>query len=105
MDSSGGASDGGSAPTGDWASGLVGRFVDGVDSIRRATTRPVLTAARALVYGVVVLACVVAALVLAGVGLFRLLDVVLPGSSWSAHLVLGSVCCALGGLLWSRRSG
>jgi hypothetical protein len=93
------------APVGDWITNLVDRFVDGVESIRRATTRPVLTAARALVYGVVVVACVLGALVLAGLGLFRLLDVVLPGSSWSAHLVLGTTCCALGSILWSRRGG
>ena len=104
-DSGGGSSRGEPAPAGDWATRLVDRFVDGVESVRQAATRPVLTAARALVYGLVVVACAVAALVLAGIGLFRLLDVVLPGSSWSAHLVLGAACCALGGLLWSRRSG
>ena len=88
----------------DWASSLVGRFVDVVDQVRNVTTRPVITLARALVFGLVMVCCAVAAVVLAGIGLFRLLDVVLPGESWSAHLVLGASCCALGGLLWSRRS-
>ena len=91
-------------PTGDWASSIVDRFVHLVDQVRNVTTRPVISMARALVFGVVMACCLVAALALTGIGLFRLLDVVLPGGSWSAHLVLGAVCCALGALLWSRRS-
>ncbi len=89
---------------GDWASSLVDRFVEVVDQVRNVTTRPIITLARALVFGLVMVCCAVAATVLAGIGLFRLLDIVLPGESWSAHLVLGATCCALGGLLWSRRS-
>ena len=88
----------------DWVTSLVARFVATVENIRRATTQPILTMARGLGYGSLILACVFTALILAGIGLFRLLDVVVPGESWSAHLILGSAFCALGGLLWSRRS-
>jgi len=90
--------------TRDWATDVVDRVVDVVDAVRRVTVEPALTIARGLVYGLVVLACGLAALVLTGLGLFRLLDVVLPGQSWSAHLALGFLCCALGSLFWSRRS-
>ena len=89
---------------GDWASSAVGRFVEFVDKIRDVPTRPVITVARALVLGLVMACCALAAVVLAGIGLFRLLDIVLPGKSWSAHLVLGAACCTLGALLWSRRT-
>ena len=88
----------------DWASSLVDRFVNVVEQVRNVTTRPVITLARILVFGVVIVCCLLAALVLTGIGLFRLLDVTLPGESWSAHLVLGAICCALGTVLWSRRS-
>ena len=88
----------------DWASSLVDRFIDIVEQVRNITTRPVITLARALVFGVVMVSCLLAALVLTGIGLFRLLAVALPGDSWSAHLVLGTICCALGTVLWSRRS-
>jgi len=87
-----------------WASSLVDRFVKVVDQVRNVTTQPIVTLARVLVFGLVMVCCAVAATVLAGIGLFRLLDVVLPGESWSAHLALGATCCALSGLLWSRRS-
>ena len=88
----------------DWASSLVDRFIDIVEQVRNVTTRPVITLARALVFGVVMVCCLLAALVLTGIGLFRLLNVALPGDSWSAHLVLGAACCTLGALLWSRRT-
>ena len=88
----------------DWASSLVDRFINIVEQVRNVTTRPVITLARALVFGVVMVCCLLAALVLTGIGLFRLLNVALPGDSWSAHLVLGTICCALGTALWSRRS-
>ena len=81
-----------------------GRFVEFVDKIRDVTTRPIITVARALVLGLVMACCALAAVVLTGIGLFRLLDIVLPGKSWSAHLVLGAACCTLGALLWSRRT-
>ena len=89
---------------GDWASSLVDRFINVVEQVRNVTTRPVITLARALVFGVVMVCCLLAALVLTGIGLFRLLDVVLPGDSWSAHLALGAICCALGSVLWYRRN-
>ena len=88
----------------DWASSLVDRFVEVVDQVRNVTTRPIITLARALVFGLVMVCCAVAAAVLAGIGLFRLLDTALPGESWSAHLVLGAASVAAGAWLWSRRT-
>ncbi len=88
----------------DWASLATDRVVDVVDRIRSATTQPAITAARGVVYGLVALICSVAVLVLLVLGIFRLLDVVVPGESWSAHLVTGGLLCAAGGFLWSRRS-
>ena len=78
--------------------------IDAVGTVRSRTTEPLLTATRAIVLGTFIAIAGTAVLALVGIGLFRLLDVVLPGESWSAHLVLGATCCALGGLLWSRRS-
>ena len=68
------------------------------------STQPVITATRALVYGVLGALCLISAVVLASIGAFRLLDLVLPGESWSAHLVLGGALCLLGAWLWSRRT-
>ena len=94
--------EGGSEP--DWAGSLVGRIVEVVQRVRSVTTQPAVTASRGIVYGLVAVVCLVAALVLVGLGLFRLADLVLPGGSWFVHLCAGGLFCLLGKLLWSRRS-
>ena len=88
----------------DWATALVDRGVDAVERLRLATTQPVITATRTLVYGVLGALGLISAVVLASIGAFRLLDLVLPGESWAAHLVLGGALCLLGVWLWSRRT-
>ena len=94
--------EGGSEP--DWAGSLVGRIVEVVQRVRSVTTKPAVTASRGIVYGLVAVVCLVAALVLIGLGLFRLANLVLPGGSWFVHLCAGGLFCLLGRLLWSRRS-
>lgn len=93
---------GGSEP--DWAGSLVDRMVEVVQRVRSLTTQPAVTASRGIVYGLVAAVCLIAALVLVGLGLFRLADLALPGGSWVVHLCAGGLFCLLGRLLWSRRS-
>ena len=52
----------------DWATTLVDRVVDAVERLRSATTQPVITATRALVYGVLGALCLISAVVLASIG-------------------------------------
>ena len=87
----------------DWATASIDRVVDVVERFRSVTTQPAITAIRAVVHGVFVVFCLVAALALGSIGVFRLLDVAIPGKSWSAHLVLGAVLFAIGAWFWSRR--
>ena len=65
----------------DWATALVDRVVNAVERLRSATTQPVITTTRALVYGVLGALCLIGAVVLASIGTFRFLDLVLPGES------------------------
>ena len=88
----------------DWTTTLVDWVVDTVERLRSVTTQPVITVTRALVYGVLGASCLIGAVVLASIGAFRLLDLALPGESWSAHLVLGGTLCLMGAWLWSRRT-
>ncbi|MBM17066.1 MAG: hypothetical protein QF628_01320 [Acidimicrobiales bacterium] len=87
----------------DWAVAATNRVVEVVDRIRSTTTQPALTATRGIVYGLLAGICLIALVVFLFLGIFRLLDVVLPGESWSAHLVLGAALCLVGSLLWARR--
>ena len=88
----------------DWAGSLVNRIVEVVQRVRSVTTQPAVTASRGIVYGLVAAVCLIAALVLVGLGLFRLADLGLPGGSWVVHLGAGGLFCLLGRLLWSRRA-
>ena len=88
----------------DWAGSLVNRIVEVVQRVRAVTTHPAVTASRGIVYGLVAAVCLIAALVLVGLGLFRLADLGLPGGSWVVHLGAGGLFCLLGRLLWSRRA-
>jgi|TARA_B110000881_G_scaffold143497_1_gene126810 hypothetical protein len=88
----------------DWATTSIDRVVDVVERLRSATTQPAITAVRTVVHGVFVAFCLIAALVLGSIGIFRLLDVAIPGDSWSAHLALGVALSALGAWFWSRRT-
>ena len=90
-------------PRSDWITSLVDRVIHAVERIRSTTTQPAVTASRGLIYGLVAAVCLVAALVLIGLGLFRLADLVLPGKSWATHLCAGGLFCLFGGLLWRRR--
>ena len=88
----------------DWATASIDRVVDAVERLRSVTTQPAITVIRTVVHGVFVAFCAIGALILVGIGLFRLLDIVIPGESWSAHLVLGASLCAIGTWFWSRRT-
>ena len=88
----------------DWAATSTDRVVDAVERLRSVTTQPAITAIRTVVHGVFVAFCAIGALVLIGIGLFRLLDIVIPGESWSTHLIVGASLCAIGTWFWSRRT-
>ena len=82
---------------------IVDRFISFVDQIRSRTTQPIITGARGLVYGLVVLICSFAILSLLAVGIFRFIENTLPGDSWIAYIDCGSLFCLLGTWMWSRR--
>ena len=94
--------EGGTEP--DWTGSLVDRIVEVVQRVRTVTTQPAVTASRGIVYGLVASVCLIAALVLIVLGMFRLADLALPGGNWVVHLCAGGLFCLLGKLLWSRRS-
>jgi hypothetical protein len=91
------------APPEDWADQAADTVVKVVDAVREKTTGPVLTAARAIVYGLIGVFAGLVALILLTIGLTRMLDVYLPGEVWSADLLLGLLFTGGGLLVWRRR--
>ena len=88
---------------GDWADQAADTVVRVVDTVREKTTGQVLTAARAIVYGIIGAFAALVALIVLIIALIRILDVYLPGEVWSAYLLLGVVFSVFGLLVWRRR--
>jgi uncharacterized protein YacL len=87
---------------GDWASQTADTIERLVGQIRAKTTKPAVTAARGLVYGLLAGILGIVALVLLIVALVRVLVVVLP-EVWMAHLVLGLLFVIVGTVLMVKR--
>ena len=90
-------------PEGDVATRVTQKIVGFVDKLSSVSAKPLTTLARALVFGLLGVVLILAALVLLTIGALRLLDVYLPEDVWAAHLLLGTIF-TLGGLyVWSKR--
>lgn len=81
----------------------VARFTDAVEAVRSRTSGPLVTAVRALVYGVAIATAAVGAVVLVAVAAVRALDIVVPGDVWAAHLITSAVFGLAGAWAWSKR--
>lgn len=87
----------------EWPAQAADAVVDLVGRVRDATTGPVLTVMRGVVYGTAILILGITALVILVVGAIRTLDTLLPQEVWSAYLLLGLVFTAVGLVLWRKR--
>jgi len=74
-----------------------------VQTVKDRTTKPVMTVAKAVVYGLIVAAGGITALVLLSIALVRVVNVYLPGDVWGAHLLVGTVFVIAGLVLWATR--
>jgi hypothetical protein len=75
-----------------------------VATVHDRAIRPIVLAARVVVFGLLVSALALVVLVLLSVGLIRLLDVyAFDGRVWISYAVLGGVFTLAGLFAWSRR--
>ena len=81
----------------------VAKFTDAVETVRSRTSGPLVTAVRALVYGVAIATAAVGVMVLVAVAAVRALDIVVPGDVWAAHLITSAVFGLAGAWAWSKR--
>jgi hypothetical protein len=87
----------------DWPAMAADKVVDLVDQVAAKTTGPALTAARAVVFGMLISILGTAALVLLTIGVVRVIDVYVPGDVWAAHTIVGGAFVLLGAWLWLKR--
>ena len=77
-----------------------------VDTVHDKAVRPALLAARAVIFGLLVLTMAAVAGVASLIGLVRLLDVyAFGGRVWASDALLGAICCAAGVVAWAKRRG
>jgi uncharacterized membrane protein len=93
----------------DWAAQIADSIEGLVGNVRDKTTGPLLTIAKAVVYGTFGAVVAVAVLILAIIALVRFIDAYLPSAvfgdqhTWAAYLLLGLIFSIVGVFLWSRR--
>ena len=90
--------------TPDWPAQATSTIVGLVDNVKYKTTRPATTATRGLVYGIVILALGVPAVIMFLVGLVHFLDQAIPNDVWIVYAILGSIFTLAGMVLWRKRT-
>ncbi len=86
-----------------WTTQIADKIDQAVVTVRDRTVTPAEKATRYVVYGTLAAFCVLTALLLLAVAMFRILTLFLP--IWAAWLILGGIFISGGGFLWTRRTG
>ena len=87
----------------DWAAQTADTIDRLVTSVRSKTTDPLERAVRIVVYGIVAAVLGISALVLVSITLIRVVDILVPGPVWSAHVIVGGIFSLVGLFLWAKR--
>jgi predicted membrane channel-forming protein YqfA (hemolysin III family) len=88
----------------DWPAQAADAIVGAVEKVRDKTTKPVVTATRAAVFGIVAGVMGLIAVILLVLFLFRMTDAYLPGPVWAAYLLWGVVFIVAGSIMFARRT-
>lgn len=89
--------------TPDWPQQATETIVEFVDNVKYKTTRPATIATRSLVYGIVIVALGIPALVILLAGLIHLLDWAIPSDVWIVYAGLGVIFSLVGLWAWRKR--
>lgn len=87
----------------DWPAQLADTAVRIIEQVRDKTTRPAITIARGVVFGLVAAIVGTVAILLFLIGAIRLVNGYLPGKVWTTYLLFGGIFTVAGMLLFSRR--
>src|SRR4051812_33334864 len=92
------------SPAPDWPARTADSIERVVTTVRDRTTRPLLVAGRAIVFGVLAAIAGVTAVVLLSILIVRVL-VILTDRAWLAYLILGAIFVIMGFVLLRLRRG
>ncbi len=89
----------------EWPSKVAQTVEDVVGAVQDRAIRPIILAARAVVFGIVVASMALVLCVLLAIALIRLLDVYAFGHRvWPADALVGALMVVAGALAWTKRS-
>jgi hypothetical protein len=88
----------------DWTSDAADFIERSVATLRDRTVEPAHTAVRVVVFGILGALIAIPALVLAFVGLFRVIVIIEQGYVWAAWLTMGGIFLLAGAFCWSKRN-
>jgi len=88
----------------DWPAQITQSIVGVVDNVKHKTTRPATMASRGLVYGIVILAIGIPAIIMFLVGLVHILDQAIPKDVWIVYAGLSAIFTIIGLLIWRKRT-
>jgi hypothetical protein len=88
----------------DWTTDAADFIERSVAALRDRTVEPAHTAIRAVVFGLLAALIAIPALILAFVGVFRVIVIIEQGYVWAAWLTLGGIFVIAGAFFWSRRN-
>lgn len=86
----------------EWTTQAADTIEKTISAVRDRTVEPANRAAKMVVYGVLAACCLLTALLLISVVIFRLLSFVVP--VWATWIVLGGIFTAAGLFCWTRRT-
>ena len=87
----------------EWTTQAADTIEKTVVAIRDRTVEPATRAANYVIYGVFAACCVLTAVLLLTIVLFRVLTYAMP--VWAAWMLLGGIFVLAGVFLWTRRAG
>jgi hypothetical protein len=91
--------------TSDWPDRAVDTVDLVVNTINDRALRPLIVAARAVVFGIVIAVCALVIGIVLSITLLRILDVyAFSGRVWASYLLLGGLFTLGGGALWTLRT-
>jgi hypothetical protein len=99
------SSTGPGAPQADWPAKVADTIEDVVDTVGDRVIRPLILAARGLVFGVIIVTMALVLAVVVAIAVVRLLDVyAFGGRVWASDALLGALLVIGGAFAWSKRT-
>jgi hypothetical protein len=88
----------------EWPAKVADTIEDVVEAVQDRVVRPLILAARGLVFGIIIAVMALVLAVVTCIALVRLLDVyAFGGRVWASDALLGAILVLGGGFAWSKR--